>query len=151
MTFQQKFCKCINDTENIILLTNMHISALCLDFFCTSILSTSNSDKELSKSNDEREIKTPFTKVFSWVQFCWQNEDPGQDLQAPNTSFWSSKLNVAILSRTDSASNYFPTSQKTQECLFTLEGCQTMWHIKLEISHFDQILRQGFFQHFLPH
>lgn len=42
----------------------MHISALCLDFFYTAILSTSNSDKELSKSDDEREIKTPFTKVF---------------------------------------------------------------------------------------
>lgn len=101
----------------------MHISALCLDLFYTSIWSTSNSDKELSKSDDEREVKTPFTKVFRWVQFCWQNEDWGQDLQAPNASFWSSELDVTILPTTDSASNYFPTSKKTQECLFTLEGC----------------------------
>lgn len=49
----------------------MHISALCLDFFCTSILSTSNSDKELSKSNDERgKSKHPsqrFSAEYSFV------------------------------------------------------------------------------------
>ena len=69
------------------------------------------------------EIKTPFPKVFSWVLLCWQNEDEGQDLQAPNTSFWSilTWIRCHDLAQTESASKYFPTSKTTQECLFHIK------------------------------